>query len=257
MTGENTQIDVQPKSVPDPQLKARFKELYNTGVAIAEGTYEAQTPLEVGGRREIEHKKRVLAANVARELIGQEKIHDAKLKAAEKREIYDPLTGLLSLEGFNKRLALEIIRAKRDHKNIAIMLFDLNGLKEINDNLGHAIGDQRIIAAADVLASSFRPTDLVARRGTRADEFLVALEVVDLNQVQDYYQRVTENSKPLTEYWGGIPMILPAGATLLDFEDIDGSMHIADIEMYAAKEASKLSKQNTISLSLAHPGKTV
>jgi diguanylate cyclase (GGDEF)-like protein len=167
---------------------------------------------------------------------------------AFKKTLIDPLTGLLTIKGFNQRLSGEINRAERDHKQIAIIFLDLNGLKQINDTFGHAAGDQRIIAAANLLTSSFRPTDLIARRGNKADEFLVALEVEDLEQVRDYYQRVSDNSEPLSEDWDGIPMIFPAGATLLDPKNIDKSIHTADHKMYEAKKASKLYNQNTIIL---------
>lgn len=179
----------------------------------------------------------------------------AERDEALERELIDPLTGLLSVKGFDKRLVEEISRAKRENKQMAVLVLDLNGLKEINDTLGHEVGDQRIIAVANVLTSSFRPTDLVARRGNKADEFLVALEVDNLDQVKEWYQRVAGNSKQLSENWEGIPMILPAGASLLNFSNINGSISAADTAMYEAKQASKLSNQNTISLSLAQPEK--
>ena len=177
---------------------------------------------------------------------------DAVLRAAiqqKEEEIHllqaqseiDPLTGLLNQNGFLERLNLEVERAKRSENKIALFFFDLNGLKKINDELGHAIGDEYIKMGADILRNSFRPTDLIARRGDKADEFVVAVPIENKDAIKPLYQRVEELTIEANQNWLGYEIVFPAGATLLNFNDIQKSLEIADQVMYQAKEQSRIS----------------
>jgi len=158
----------------------------------------------------------------------------------------DPMTGLLSDQGFNRRIKEEIARAQRNGDQIALLFFDMNGLKTTNDELGHAVGDARIKTAADILSNSFRPTDIVARKGEKADEFLVAIPVKDMDTVKDRYAQVNNVTQAVNQNWEGYPITLPAGVVRLDPNDIEGSIARADEAMYKAKEVSKITGQNAL-----------
>jgi diguanylate cyclase (GGDEF)-like protein len=83
----------------------------------------------------------------------------------------DPLTGLANQRTFARILELELARAGRQGSEISVAIFDVDGLTDINDRLGHEAGDDALRAVASVLAESVRLVDTVARYG--GDEFVV------------------------------------------------------------------------------------
>jgi diguanylate cyclase (GGDEF)-like protein len=83
----------------------------------------------------------------------------------------DPLTGLANRRAWDESLARECAAAGRGQAPLAILLCDVDRLKEVNDRLGHAAGDAVLCAVADVLRLRARDTDLVARIG--GDEFAI------------------------------------------------------------------------------------
>ena len=82
----------------------------------------------------------------------------------------DELTGLLNRRGFFVKVDETRRRARRGDKQVLLMYFDVDGLKRVNDERGHAEGDRLLVAAADVLRAAFRERDVVARLG--GDEFV-------------------------------------------------------------------------------------
>lgn len=90
---------------------------------------------------------------------------------ARRQSITDPLTGLLNRRGFDALAGPELIRARRRGSTCVLVFIDLDGLKSVNDRLGHAAGDAIIVLAAMLLKKVFRGTDFVARLG--GDEFAV------------------------------------------------------------------------------------
>ena len=83
----------------------------------------------------------------------------------------DSLTGLANRRSWDETLAREFERARRQDSGLAVLLCDLDRLKEVNDRFGHATGDRVLKAAADVLRERVRAGDLAARLG--GDEFAV------------------------------------------------------------------------------------
>ncbi len=84
---------------------------------------------------------------------------------------FDSLTGLPNRQFVMDNLRLELARARRLNNDIAMMFFDLDGFKGINDSLGHETGDLILIEVADRVSSMLREGDLVARLG--GDEFII------------------------------------------------------------------------------------
>lgn len=85
----------------------------------------------------------------------------------------DPLTAVLNRRGLDERLGIELTRARRTAEPLTVIACDLDGLKQINDQHGHAAGDEALALAADVMASGLRDVDVLARTG--GDEFLILL----------------------------------------------------------------------------------
>ncbi len=107
-------------------------------------------------------------------------------KQAEERlrflATHDPLTRLPNRELFHDRLEQALIRSRRakagnsEKWKAAILLLDLDNFKEINDTLGHAWGDQALVAVAERLQSCVRKSDSISRLG--GDEFTILLEAI-------------------------------------------------------------------------------
>jgi diguanylate cyclase (GGDEF)-like protein/PAS domain S-box-containing protein len=87
---------------------------------------------------------------------------------------HDPLTDLLNRRAFEQSLARVLERVRRGGTPGALLALDLDRFKQVNDRLGHLVGDALLIAVANVLRRSFRPGDLLARVG--GDEFAIVLE---------------------------------------------------------------------------------
>jgi diguanylate cyclase (GGDEF)-like protein len=100
----------------------------------------------------------------------------------------DQLTGLYNRRSGEQRLAEEIIRAVRHQRALTVLLLDLDGLKQINDKLGHAAGDLLLTSFAERLQKAIRGSDLAVRLG--GDEFMVLLPECRLDEVEHVLGRV-------------------------------------------------------------------
>jgi diguanylate cyclase (GGDEF)-like protein len=87
-----------------------------------------------------------------------------------------PFRGLPNRTLFNDRLTIALAGARRYHQMVAVMLFDLDGFKEVNDTLGHKVGDALLKAVGDRLTQMLRQSDTIARMG--GDEFFILLPVI-------------------------------------------------------------------------------
>ncbi|MBA7680581.1 putative signaling protein [subsurface metagenome] len=98
-------------------------------------------------------------------------------KQQEKQLAYtsthDTLTGLANRALFSDHLSLALAHAQRNRQKFPIMLLDLDNFKDVNDRLGHSVGDKLLQAAGDRIKGILRKTDTVARMG--GDEFLLLL----------------------------------------------------------------------------------
>ena len=91
--------------------------------------------------------------------------------------LHDALTGLANRVLFADRLGHAVERSRQPAERIAVLFIDLDRFKSVNDNFGHAAGDELLRQAADRMRSAVRPADTVARLG--GDEFTVLCEDLD------------------------------------------------------------------------------
>lgn len=154
---------------------------------------------------------------------------------------HDTLTGLPNRALLSDRLAVSIAQAMRQQSKIGLALLDLDGFKPINDQYGHAVGDQVLVEIAKRLARCARAGDTVARMG--GDEFLYVLNDVgtreDLQQLVERIRQVI--SEPIM--LDGQPLHVGASFGLSvfpdDAQDVGELIAMADSDMYAEKSRRK------------------
>jgi diguanylate cyclase (GGDEF)-like protein len=155
-----------------------------------------------------------------------------------EQAIVDPLTGLYNRRGFLTLAGPQMKLAKRKQNQLVLLFIDLDGLKEINDNYGHAEGDRALVDVAKLLATNFRESDVVARIG--GDEFAVlALKGPDSRaeamreRLYVAVERLNEGRKPAI----GLSVGLYDVAN--EETDLDEILTRADESMYAEKRARR------------------
>ncbi|MCK4709194.1 MAG: GGDEF domain-containing protein, partial [Gammaproteobacteria bacterium] len=95
----------------------------------------------------------------------------------------DPLTNINNRAAMDKLLPREIRLAKRHDQRMALMIMDLDGFKQINDNYGHDAGDRLLKKIAEIVTSRLRDTDMLFRYG--GDEFVAALPLTEIQGAID------------------------------------------------------------------------
>ena len=150
---------------------------------------------------------------------------------------HDPLTGLPNRLLFQDRLLHAIGRAARENQELAVMFVDLDRFKNVNDTLGHQVGDQLLEQVARTLGGRLRDGDTLARLG--GDEFVVLLEHVDgrFGAAQVAQKMVALFEQPFTVSGHELFVTGSIGVSLFPHDAVDASMLIrnADVAMYQAK----------------------
>jgi len=154
---------------------------------------------------------------------------------------YDKLTGLPNRSMFHERLEHEIRRAHRSAKKLALLFLDLDGFKEVNDSLGHDVGDLLLQQVANRLASCVRESDTIARLG--GDEFIIILnDITDMTVVGTVAQKIIDSLAMSFVLRGhSVYVSASAGITLYpdDGETNEVLLKNADQAMYAAKREGR------------------
>jgi diguanylate cyclase (GGDEF)-like protein len=157
------------------------------------------------------------------------------VRRSELRSHTDDLTGLAN----RKRLGAETAAAADER--VALVLLDLDRFKEVNDTLGHHVGDQLLVAVARRLQSAMRPDDTVARLG--GDEFALLLVGADVEAARKTAVRARAAlAEPFV--LGGLLVDVAASAGLAvspeHGTDVDVLLQHADVAMYLSKESGEV-----------------
>lgn len=153
----------------------------------------------------------------------------------------DELTGLLNRWALKRVAMKELIRCKRGRSSFAVVMLDLDGMKAVNDEMGHGCGDAVLQAVAGVLQETVRGRDSVARMG--GDEFCVLLPETDLAEAMRVAERLRSEVQNLRTYFRGtevrINCSLGVASSKLCGLSWQRLMDESDAALYRAKREGK------------------
>jgi diguanylate cyclase (GGDEF)-like protein len=160
-----------------------------------------------------------------------------RFREARQLADLDALTGLHNRRYFHETLAREVARAHRYQRNLALIIFDLDDFKAINDQIGHLAGDGVLAEAAERVREVVRSADIACRVG--GDEFAVILPESRLADADQLYARLQKavSARPVGQAG---PLRISAGvAELRPDDDSISFFQRADNALYGAKEKGK------------------
>lgn len=167
-----------------------------------------------------------------------------KMRAALKGlSLIDELTGLYNRRGFLTLAAQQLKTADRLAQRMMLLFADMDGLKWINDTMGHAEGDLAVREAADIFRETFRESDIIARFG--GDEFAVLVMETGGESEEAVTDRLTGNLATHNA-WGDRPYPLSLSMGIARYDpaapcSIEELLEEADSMMYRQKKAKKKS----------------
>jgi diguanylate cyclase (GGDEF)-like protein len=154
----------------------------------------------------------------------------------QRLAVTDPVTGLANYRNFIDSLEIEIQRTSRTGRPFALLLFDMDRLKEVNDQFGHQVGTRALCRAADVIRFHSRAIDTAARHG--GDEFALVLPETTDQGAQEVLSRIcdrvtNDGKQPTISLSGGFAIYPRDGVTA------ETLMDAGDRALYRMKEQHK------------------
>ncbi len=149
----------------------------------------------------------------------------------------DLLTGLLNRTALDASFRQDIVRAQRYRRPLAVILFDIDFFKAVNDDLGHLMGDRVLVEFARLLRDSLRSVDTLCRWG--GEEFLVVCHETDLEQAAQLAERILATVRQ-QRFACGRPLTASAGIAEVQPGDSAASLvQRADAALYDAKHQGR------------------
>jgi diguanylate cyclase (GGDEF)-like protein len=164
----------------------------------------------------------------------RDRVRSSELVARANNDVLTGLASRLHLSDQIDRAIDEIDRSKA-----SLLVLDLDGFKSVNDTFGHATGDEVLIAIADRIRATTRPTDVAARLG--GDEFAVLLRDADLRPATRVAERFLETlTEPITLSRGRVAITASIGIVeVVPSANAQELLRDADLAMYEAKAAGR------------------
>lgn len=167
----------------------------------------------------------------------EEKLEET-LEKVRNMSLTDELTQLYNRRGFETHGEQQMKIAERNKRGLSVVFVDLNGMKTINDELGHKEGDRALVAASDVLRKTFREADILCRLG--GDEFAVLAVETDESSAKVMTDRLQQNVEEFNQVSGSkFRLSLSTGIALYDPHHpttIQQLLDRADAKMYETKQ---------------------
>jgi len=241
LAGKPLKTTYAPESLP--RMKQLFVKWKETGELSDE---EMVISTKEGDRRTV-----LLSTSVVKDRDGKT-LHSVSVqkditerKRAEERlahiATHDPLTGLPNRQALNDRLDLELSHAHRNKQKLAVIMLDLDHFKNVNDTLGHSMGDQLLKAVGNRLTSLQRKSDTIARLG--GDEFMLILPEISETVVAEEITRKLLDAVREPYVIDGHKLCITTSIGVViypeDAEDRETLVKNADIAMYRAKEMGR------------------
>ncbi len=175
------------------------------------------------------------------------KLETAKSKLIKQKDIiykqahYDHLTSLANRTLLNQRLQLLVENNQACGKKFGVLFLDLDNFKEVNDSMGHDVGDMILIHVAKTLLLATRKTDTVARFG--GDEFIILVdEVEEIKTLEHIAQKlINAIQQPIRIHHLDINITMSIGISLFpdSGKDFNQLIKNADLALYLAKESGR------------------
>lgn len=166
---------------------------------------------------------------------------DAALAMLERASVTDALTDLTNRRGFFAAASSTLPTCRRRGEAAAVVMFDIDRFKAINDGHGHAAGDAVLRGVADTLRRHVRASDVAARLG--GEEFALLCPGMTTAQATDLAERVRKSIREEVPHPAGHGAFVTASAGVAALErsdaGLDAALIAADRALYAAKEAGR------------------
>lgn len=165
---------------------------------------------------------------------------ESELESSKKESDTDHLTGLLTRRAYDRQSSKIEELYIRNNVNYALVFFDIDHFKKVNDDYGHDAGDVILTTFAKVLLKSTRDLDIVGRYG--GEEFVAILHFNNEDEIKDYIKRVKSiiTGHKFKYNKLKIPITFSAGVTIRDQNSsYDDSIHNADKLLYQAKNTGR------------------
>jgi diguanylate cyclase (GGDEF)-like protein len=205
------------------RVSGAVRELNEAALALVEGR-----PVTLPSSRLVEAEAVGAALQQAAEILAQTR-HLAH---------HDVLTGLCNRALFEENLRRQLAAAERAQQPVAVLAIDLDGFKAVNDQHGHAAGDQVLKEVASRITSTVRAYDVAARTG--GDEFLVLLADIEPAAAHQLAERLVQAlAQPYGEGLPSVSASVGVATSGASGADVGSLLERADQALYAAKRAGR------------------
>ncbi|RME06592.1 MAG: GGDEF domain-containing protein [Anaerolineae bacterium] len=165
-------------------------------------------------------------------------LHNARLHAKMRQQsVTDALTGLPNRRALDRFLDGEVNRAARYQYPFALIMLDMDGFKQVNDRLGHDVGDQVLVGLGRCLRAVLRESDFIARFG--GDEFTVVAPHTDLQGALHLADKIRQAVETCDFGLSDIPLSVSQGVGIFPHDGRSAAdlLRCADQALYRAKRS--------------------
>lgn len=163
-----------------------------------------------------------------------------QLETERQQTLRDALTGIPNRLAYDERIEIELARFKRIKEAFALMVWDVDYFKKINDTYGHASGDRVLKVIANLLSKQIRESDFIGRYG--GEEFVIILPNTDLDGARQLAEKLRATVEQAEFHFRETPVKITAScgiALVNEHDSVESVFGRADTALYAAKAAGR------------------